>query len=400
MSKSIPEIEERIERQNLLRLRLNHLQKLQFHDDIIDDEFEIIESELAFLGKQLVSSSSVKNFDASLDLFLDKFDLDPIKVQNTNVEYLIDKFLVKEEITMWAAKPSTGKSLLSIAVSNIALTKNIVKRVMYFDADNGLTTLKERNIDILKLKHGRKFRYFHESQASKGDMWQIIKKMQKTDLSDTLVVKDSIKNFISGDRDKNKDVSKIMDVLKSLRKQGATVLFLHHTNKPQKDLEELTYAGSSAWAEDTSNAFILKRNEHKNTFIFMPIKQRVGELREIAFKYIEESHQLEEVDVASAKETEVDESIRCEIINYLKNSSFQPTYSQIMQQLAEEGYTNKDKVNMVIQRGKKRYWKATKLQENNKDVYELIKAEQITEIEQISPVLDTFKSMHTVEFEG
>ena len=179
MSKSIPEIEERIERQNLLRLRLNHLQKLQFHDDIIDDEFEIIESELAFLGKQLVSSSSVKNFDASLDLFLDKFDLDPIKVQNTNVEYLIDKFLVKEEITMWAAKPSTGKSLLSIAVSNIALTKNIVKRVMYFDADNGLTTLKERNIDILKLKHGRKFRYFHESQASKGDMWQIIKKSLK-----------------------------------------------------------------------------------------------------------------------------------------------------------------------------------------------------------------------------
>jgi replicative DNA helicase len=253
---------------------------------------------------------------------------------------------------------------------------------------------------MLKLKHGRKFRYFHESQASKGDMWQIIKKMQKTDLSDTLVVKDSIKNFISGDRDKNKDVSKIMDVLKSLRRQGATVLFLHHTNKPQKDLEELTYAGSSAWAEDTSNAFILKRNEHKNTFIFMPIKQRVGELREIAFKYIEESHQLEEVDVASAQETEVDESIRCEIINYLKNSSFQPTYSQIMQQLAEEGYTNKDKVNMVIQRGRKRYWKATKLQENNKDVYELIKAEQITQIEQISPVLNTFKSIHTVDFEG
>ena len=310
-----------------------------------------------------------KVFDASLDIFLDKYDLDPKQVQKSNVVYLIDKFIVKNEITMLAAKPATGKSLLSVAVSNIALKTNIVTRVIYFDADNGLSTLKERNIDKLKLNHGSSFRYFHESQASKGEMWQIITKLLKTDLTNILIVFDSIKNFITGDRDKNKDVSKVMNILKSLRKQGATIIFLHHTNKPQQDIEELTYAGSSAWEEDTSNAFILKRNEHKKTFIFTPFKKRVGDLREIAFEYLSESHNLIEIDLIGAKETEVGESIREQIVAYLKDTAFHPSYTQIMQELAGLGYTNKDKVNAVIQSGKDRYWKATKLQENNKDMY-------------------------------
>jgi replicative DNA helicase len=396
MSKSITEIEQKLKQQDAVRTKLSYLLNLQMHDDINDDEFRTLENEIIETRK-LLCISNVKKFDESLDLFLDKFDLNPKQVQESKLEYLIDRFFVKAEITMWAAKPSTGKSLLSVAVSNMALITNIVTRVIYFDADNGLTTLKERNIDVLKLKHGRKFRYFHESQAGNLEMWQIIRKLQKTDLSDAFIVFDSIKNFISGDRDKNKDVSKIMNILKSLRKQGATILYLHHTNKPQKDLEELTYAGSTAWEEDTSNAFILKRNEYKKTFIFIPIKNRVGELREIAFIYIAESFQLEEVNTASAKETETDENIRNKIMEYLRNSSYQPTYSQIMKELAEEGHTNKDKVNAVLQQGKGRYWQVTKLKENNKDLYKIINTAQISGIGQIGPNLDDFQSFDKCE---
>lgn len=401
MGKSITEIEEKIQANDHLRERLINLQNLQIHDDITDDEYVIIEEEICIIKEKLGDTNTTKAFDNSLDCYLDKFDLDPMKVEKSNVVYLIDNFIVKNEITMWAAKPSTGKSLLSIAVANIVLTKRILQRVIYFDADNGLSTLKERDIDKLKLKHGSSFRYFHESQANKCDMWQIIKKLQKTDISNILVVFDSIKNFMTGDRDKNKDVSKIMNVLKSLRRQGATVLFLHHTNKPQKEIEELTYAGSSAWEEDASNAFILKRNEHKKTFIFMPIKKRVGALKEIAFEYIAATHELNEIDLFDAKETEFDELVRKEIIDFLQRTSVNPCYSQIMQELADLGYTNKDKVNKVIQTGKGRYWKTTKLQENNKDIFELIKLlDNIGETSQISPVAskDTFNA--TVILEG
>jgi replicative DNA helicase len=190
-----------------------------------------------------------------------------------------------------------------------------------------------------------------------------------------------------------------MDILKSLRKQGATVLFLHHTNKPQKDIDELTYAGSSAWEEDTSNAFILKRNEHKKTFIFTPIKKRVGNLQEIAFEYIAEAHDLKEIDLISAKETEFDELVRNEITDFLKRSTFKPCYSQIMQEMNDLGYTNKDKVNKVIQAGKGRYWQVTKLQEHNKDIFELLEHDNIGRISQISPEkeVDPFNATATLK---
>lgn len=72
---------------------------------------------------------------------------------------------------------------------------------------------------------------------------------------------DSAKNFLKSgaDRDKNKDVSPLMEFFKQFRDLGATIILLHHTNKPNKDLDELTYAGSSAWEEDSSNAFFIEK---------------------------------------------------------------------------------------------------------------------------------------------
>lgn len=196
---------------------------------------------------------------------------------------------------------------------------------------------------------------------------------------------DSAKNFLKSgaDRDKNKDVSPLMEFFKQFRDLGATIILLHHTNKSNKDLDELTYAGSSAWEEDSSNAFLLKNNEYKRTFIFIPFKKRVGELEEIAFEYKEETHSLNKVDLEWAREDEVDEAIRNEIIDFIKTSNQKPNYSQIMKYINEQGYTNKDKANAVIQNNKNKYWRTTKIPEKNfRDVYELIKYETLeTKIE-------------------
>ena len=51
MGKSITEIEEKIQQKELLRGRLIHLQDLQAHDDIADDEFKIIENEVNNIKK-------------------------------------------------------------------------------------------------------------------------------------------------------------------------------------------------------------------------------------------------------------------------------------------------------------------------------------------------------------
>lgn len=73
------------------------------------------------------------------------------------------------------------------------------------------------------------------------------------------------------------------------------------------------------------------------------------------------------------KETQLDEVIRDEIIDFIKTSHQKPIYSQIMKHMQELGFTNKDKVNAMIQAGKNKHWKTTKIPEKNfKDVYELM----------------------------
>lgn len=369
MSDIIAEVEKKVKQKEAIKQRINHLEQLKMSGHLEFEEIDIIDTEIKKLEVQ-IGKQDKKPFE-ELDSFLDKFDLDVELVQNTVFKYLFDNLIVENEITMFAAKASTGKSHTAVGLANHAAKNG--KRVVYFDGDNGISTIKERGIHLLKNKYGKQqFRYFHESRASKSQMLTIIDKMTKTDLTGTFIIFDSIKNFITGDRDKNKDVSKTMDILKSLRRQGATILFLHHTSRPTKDLEELRYAGSSAWEEDTSNAFILKRNDHRNTFIFTPFKARVGDLQEIAFTYCSDTHTLTKVHTDWAKETEEHEAIKNEIIEFLKNQNEKPSYSQIMKYLIDQGYSNKDKNNEVIQSGKDKHWKATKTKENNRDFYELI----------------------------
>lgn len=307
------------------------------------------------------------NDKACNDIF-DKFDINFEEIENVKFEYLIDNFLVKNEITMISARPGTGKSLFSVAAANMMLMQKNIEQVYYIDGDNSKSTLKDRNIHHLKKQYGNKFRYF--VGLSKNELWQIINALKKNDLTDALVVFDSIKNFISGDRDKNKDVSPVMEILRTLRNNGATVVFLHHQNKKQKDFES-DYAGSSAFEEDTSNAFTLKRNDDKNALILKPFKARAGDLQEMAFSYNAHNHTLTKLDLSYAKQTEeMDEMIE-ETIEFLKSSRSRPMWSELQKNLTDLGY-DKEKAAKVIKNNEGKLWKFERGDRNNQKLYSLV----------------------------
>ncbi|MDP3465023.1 MAG: AAA family ATPase [Sulfuricurvum sp.] len=369
---SITQIEKNVKYLQSIKARITYLEELSRNEFTTFEEIELIQKEILNLQDQLRLVDN-RSYDKKFENILDKLDIDLEKIENMEVKYVLNGVIVKAEILMIAAKPGQGKSLITLAACNMALTAGTIKHVIYIDADNGGSTLNERGIPKLKQMHGNRFRYIHDSNATKAEMWQLIKLLKSSDLKDFMIVFDSVKNFMGkGDRDKNKDVSELMSVLKELRRQGATVIFLHHTNKPQRDFQELQYAGSSAFEEDTSNAFILKYNEFRKTFILKPLKNRVGKIEESAFFYQSSSHSLECVDLFWAKESEEDDAIRIEIENFIKNADESPIYSQIMKYVGDMGFS-KDSTNRVIQVGKGRYWTSKKIREqNNKDVYELM----------------------------
>jgi len=375
----IAEIEKKVQNKEKILNDIKRLESLQLSEHLTIKEIDLLDKEIRKLNLS-ISKQEKQSFEF-VEKFISKYDLDTKLVESARYSYLYEYFIVENEITMFAAPPATGKSLMAIGLSNHALENSY--KIIYFDGDNGITTLKDRKIHKLKEKYQSSFKYIHETKAKKSEMLSIINKLTTSDLNNVFIIFDSIKNFIDGDRDKNKDVSKVMEVLKKLRRQGATVLFLHHTNKPQKDIS-LTYAGSSAWQEDTSNAFILSKNEYKKTFIFTLIKKRVGELKEISFVYDNDTHKITETDLIEAKETELYLNTKESILNYIKSSKNKPIYSDLMNHLKENGFNNKDKNNYVIQNEKNRLWKTTKLKENNKDLYELIDTSNISKISQIS----------------
>lgn len=310
----------------------------------------------------------LKRDDKPFNSIFDKFDINFEEIENVKFEYLMDNFLVKNEITMISARPGTGKSLLSVAAANMMLIQKNIEQVFYIDGDNSKSTLRDRNIHHLKKQHGNKFRYF--VGLSKNELWQIIHTLKKMDLTNFLIVFDSIKNFIAGDRDKNKDVSPVMEILRTLRNNGATVLFLHHQNKKQKDFES-DYVGSSAFEEDTSNAFTLKRNDDKNALILKPFKARAGDLQEIAFSYNAHNHTLTKLDLNYAKQTkEMDEMIE-ETVEFLKSSRNKPMWSELSKNLTDLGY-DKEKASKVIKNGEGKLWKFERGDRNNQKLYSLI----------------------------
>ncbi len=371
MENIVSKIEAKVKQKEAQKARLDRLLELKLNDFITDNEIIEVDKEIAKIKSELAIQGKKKIDD--IEKYFTTKVLDYEKVKNTEFAYLYDNFVVKNEITMFAAPPASGKSLIAVALSNMFLQQKKVKTVIYFDADNSIATIKNRNIHKLSKQHGLKFKYLHESSCSKLDMLQIIKQLQKTDLTDILIVFDNIKNFMqNGDRDKNKDVSRIMDMLKSLRAAGGSVIFLHHTNKPQKDVNELMYAGSSAWQEDTGNAYILSKNEYKNTFVFKNIKARTGELQNIAFTY-NDNHTVNMVNYQTASETEIDEEIRKEIQFILKNDNL--NFSQIIKNLQQQGYPYNRIVN-VLKNGIDQFWVKQKITENNKSIYILIEYQE------------------------
>jgi len=369
---SITKIKEKVNIAKKTVAQIKELERLSLEVCVDAEDRKIIDQKILKLKSTLKIGAKIK--ENELDEILNKYDLDSSLLENLKVEYLIDKCIIKGEITMIVAPPGAGKSSFALSVATKCLKDNVLKSVIYLDLDNSLITLADRKINQIQIKFKNKFKYLHGYKVSKAEMLHILNTLNSSFLNSYLVVFDSAKNFLGDgkDRDSNKDVTEFMNIIKSIRENGATVLLLHHVNKPQKDMDTV-FAGAAAWMEDVSSSFVLEQNKYKNCFILRPTKQRVGDLAEIAFLFNKSENIIEEIDLFFAKETIEDEEIRNVIYDYLKRSEIKQTYSQILEYCTKDCGFSKNKVNAVIQAAKHHYWESIKEKHNhNRDVFVLL----------------------------
>ena len=177
-----------------------------------------------------------------------------------DVNYYINEFLVESSLNMIFAKASQGKSFLVLAIAIKLLRENRIKKCLYFDYDNSTMALKSRSLDRLTTEN-KNLTYIHSSKTEIDGSELLFKLGSEADteaksLTGYLIIIDSIRDFMGGrDLNSDKDIIPVMKNLKKLRESGATIIFLHHT---QKDSNGAMYKGSTSFIDSVDVAFKLE----------------------------------------------------------------------------------------------------------------------------------------------
>jgi hypothetical protein len=167
--------------------------------------------------------------------------------------------IAKNTITNLFAPAGSGKSFLCVAIARTALLTQRVKEVWYIDGDNSLRTVFQRDI-LAIVKENKNFHYISLNNPNIMQISgiQIVKEQiisSKRDLSDVLIVFDSLKDFTDKyDIMKDSDMREFFGMFMQIRDyQHASIIFLSHTNKAGE-----SYKGSTSVIDSIETAYLVK----------------------------------------------------------------------------------------------------------------------------------------------
>ncbi len=199
------------------------------------------------------------------------------------------KFLERGAITGIYAKKGTGKTFLSFAIIQYILLHKKDYKILVFDADNSAKTLKARGLLELMELYGERLKVFGSKlnfTNAKGEQEKIKPRellahlaqsydYENADLSKTIIILDTARKFINGDLNSDKVLDvEFFEPLESLRAQGATIIYYHHTTKGKgQDLDgDLICKNSGGFADNGENLFELTRIDEIDGIATMSLK--------------------------------------------------------------------------------------------------------------------------------
>ena len=179
--------------------------------------------------------------------------------------------------------PGSGKSLTALYLAVYMLDSGVINKVIYVDMDNGIGTLKSRGLEAILRKYGDKLKYISSAKKTQKDIDQTqliftLSAIADESCKDTLIIFDSIRNFIKGSMSYDEVVMPTLNALQNMRDYYAGVWFLNHQNKQDFMGENnKAYKGATAFFDSCDEAYFVKkrgRNENKLIVTLEPMKQR------------------------------------------------------------------------------------------------------------------------------
>lgn len=178
-----------------------------------------------------------------------------------NVEPLFEKFIYKATTTVIHSDPGQGKSTLILSLIKHCIENNKIKKVIYFDADNPPSVLKDRLTNLLT-KYKKEVIYFSSALMTTDQMENEMDRLTtyKNQGEDVLIVVDTLGRFVKGSIKNDNDVIPIIAKINRLVIDfGATSIIVHHSNKEKGDGGRPIFQGSQKISGDTDATFGLVR---------------------------------------------------------------------------------------------------------------------------------------------
>lgn len=183
-----------------------------------------------------------------------------------NVEALFEQFIYKGTSTVIHSDPGQGKSTLILAIIKQSIQQKKINKVIYFDADNPPSVLKDRIYNFMG-EFGKDVTYWTSALSAIDEMENEMKRLCtfQGQGENVLIVIDTLTRFLNGKSIKNdNDVAPFISLANRLVIDfGATVIIVHHSNKSKGDDGRPIFQGSQKITGDTDATFGLVREGTK-----------------------------------------------------------------------------------------------------------------------------------------
>ena len=213
----------------------------------------------------------------------------------------LDNFgcLPRGSLTMIYAGAYTGKSSFMTALAR-DIVKN-KKEISYYhiDGDNTLDIAQDRGIDIIEDEFSN-FHYEIVTDKPKKDRFEFLKQITQCDASElknSLIVIDSVKDFFIGDMTKDKDVNHFMEILKVITAKGGTVVILHHQTKQIGEENNKAWKGSTTFNDSADNTYYVSSiKKERQMIISLEVIKKRANIANQSFVIYKETHKIKKLD--------------------------------------------------------------------------------------------------------
>jgi hypothetical protein len=228
---------------------------------------------LAEVTRQISEAMSIPNFPAvaesngtvtpiNSDIYKIMSRAGDLKSLDIRIEYVVEGLIPEGMITVFYARSGMGKStLLTQLCAAVSMGQRFMglqvqqRECIYLDYENGLAVIVER-LKKVQAADDAPFYIWHPSSEPTPPP------LDKKDFDrlaeihpGSLVVVDTLKACNDADENKANEMKPIFDKLKELRRQGLTVIVLHHTAKGNDG----KFRGSSVIQDQADHCLVLHK---------------------------------------------------------------------------------------------------------------------------------------------